>query len=88
MRKVKRRVKRLRLFSKRVSAKRFPTVFNPKRARKIHKMTFTALGGMGIKRYSPLTSSANPRSRLASMEVLSNTYISESFFNLPPHVTS
>jgi len=54
--KVKTSVNKLRLFSKRVSAKIFPRVFNPKIKRKIHKMIFTTFVGINFETYSPLMS--------------------------------
>jgi len=47
-----------------------------------------ALDGTDLSTYSPLMMSTKPKNKLASIDVLSNAYISASLFSLPPHVVS
>lgn len=83
---VKIRVNRLRLFSKVVSAKIFPSVLMPKRKRKAHNRIFTTFIGMKQDKYLPLRSSKTTRKRLIRIDIISNTYISILFSILPPQV--
>ena len=82
----KNRVTIARIFSKSVFAKTFPIVFKPNRIRNTHKMIFTTFIGMKAGSRSSFISKTKPGKILNIMEIVSNTYISESFFNLPPHV--
>lgn len=86
--KVKISVNKLRLFSKRVSAKIFPMVLNPKIKRKIHKMIFTTFDGISLCTYSPLINNTYARKRFIRIDMLSNKYISASFLSFPPQVIS
>ena len=54
--KVKTSVNKLKLFSKRVSAKIFPKVFNPKIKRKTHKMIFTTFVEINFETNLPFMS--------------------------------
>ena len=84
---VKIKVNRLRLFSKRVLATIFPTVFIPKRKRKTHKIIFTTFIGIKHDKSFPFMSSKTARKRLIKTDIISNTNISISFSSLPPQVT-
>ncbi|MDG1351277.1 MAG: hypothetical protein P8P80_09305 [Crocinitomicaceae bacterium] len=78
----------LKLFSKIVSEKIFPSVFRLKTAKKIHKMVLTTLRGIDDNIYSPFINNVNPSITLIIIDTPSNIYISESSLSLPPQVTS
>ena len=82
------RVTIARIFSKSVFAKIFPIVFKPNRIRNTHKMIFITFIGMKAGSRSSFINKTKPRKILNIIEIVSNTYISESFSNLPPHVIS
>lgn len=73
-------------FSKFVWAMMFPTVFNANRTKNIHKNIFTIFSGIKFFKYSPFIKRIEHKRRLIAIEIDSKTYISESFFNLPPQV--
>ena len=88
MRYEKNKVTIARLFSISVFEKMFPIVFKLNRIRNAHKMIFTTFIGMNAGSRSPFIITTEPRNILIIIEITSNTYISASFFNLPPQVIS
>lgn len=75
-------------FSKYVSAKIFPIVFKPNSIIKIHKMMLTTFCDINAFTYAPLINRIENSKRFISIDIVSKTYISVSFFNLPPQVIS
>ena len=84
----KAKVKRAKNFSKLVLAMIFPIVFKPNSTKKAHKVIFTAFIEISSLMYFPFINRIENSKRLMMIEMLSKTYISVSFFSLPPQVIS
>jgi hypothetical protein len=76
----------VKYFSNRVFAKRLATVFIENMEKNTHSMIFSTLVGRKLSKYPALNNKMMIKKPFTRMEMDSKTYISLSFFNLPPQV--